>query len=114
MTTVALGSVFGYYAFGDPDDTGCYVLNPDGPFSPFPPDHDPKDYTNVGRDFYIFFVMGFLLMLSQLVYTFFGVMFVVRQRHFYKKLAQISITITGISTIVWMIMGSVFRWRPQG
>ena len=78
MTTVALGSIFGYYAFGNPDSTGCYYLKPYGPAFPLPPDRDPKDYTDVGEDFYVFFLMGFLLMLSQLVYTFFGVMYVVR------------------------------------
>ena len=116
---MTIGSIFAYYAFGDPDESECYVYGDDGgvqfvsPLKP-PEEYLKNGYYDVGKEFHIFFLMGFLLMLSQQVYTFFGVMFVMKKRHIYKKLAQITIGITGVATFIWMILGSVFRWRDAG
>ena len=64
LITVVTGSIFAYYAFGAPDETDCYASeNSRGNYVayPLPPN---KDYNDVGREFHVFFVMGFLLMVS--------------------------------------------------
>ena len=119
LITVTIGSIFAFYAFGKPDTIGCYAYKLPGEVvsyeaSPLPPSDDETEYMDVGAEFHAFFLMGFLIMCSQLVYIFFGVLYLVRQRHPYKKAAQISILITGVCTFAWIIMGSVFRWRAAG
>ena len=58
MITAVIGGLFGYYAFGNPDDSNeCYFA--DG--QPHLTEQEGRENADVGMNFYIFFLMGFIL-----------------------------------------------------
>ena len=48
------------------------------------------------------------------MYTFFGVLYVRKKRKFYLKIARFLIAVAGLTTIGWLIMGSVVRFNDSG
>ena len=59
VITCTLGGLFGYYAFGSPDNfSTCYFTNGEA----YPIMQENTDSLDVGKRFHIFFLLGFCLM----------------------------------------------------
>ena len=71
--------MFGIYSFNNPDDSDCYVDSIGGddytayPDKPSYLEHD--DLRNVGKDFKIIFICGFVMCIINLVYAFMGILY---------------------------------------
>ena len=73
-----------------------------------------KNAVDVANEFHWFFLIGFTLMMLQIVYTLLGVCYVHTNKAWVGKLAKILIAITSVTSVLWLILGSIFRFKQSG
>ena len=74
--------MFGIYSFNNPDDSDCYVVHILGEYYSYnymPDNLDHNDIRNVGKDFEIIFICGFVMCLINLVYAFLGIVYFMKE-----------------------------------
>ena len=107
LISATLGSIFGIYAFDNPDGP-CYYKDGVAYVSA------GKGRSDVAYEFYWFFLIGFLLMLMQIIYTTLGVIYMHTNNPLYARIAKILFAITSLTSILWLILGTIFRFKKSG
>ena len=108
IVNVVMLAFFGIYTFNNPDDSDCYASGDLASTIDF------KGSKNVGKEFQIVFLTGFILCFINLAYAAVAVCFFMYAAKCMLSLASCLVACSGALTLAWMVYASIVIFSEEG